>query len=204
MFLAAAAGRLTPVPTTMKTLMFVDDDPNDRLLAETASGMARVSFALKTMESGVEAFRYLSGSGAHADRTVYPLPDLIFLDLKMPEIDGFEVLRWARNRVETRTTPIVIYSASLIPEDIAKAYSLGANRFITKPSSLTVLLDIFRAVDKCLAADPLDDEPLAPFSTPAGVKPGPPRDTEIRDAASDPRRGGSTPPAGSDSGSPGR
>jgi len=149
----------------MKTLLFVDDDPNDRLLAETACERARVSFLLKTMESGVEAFRYLSGSGAYADRAAHPLPELIFLDLKMPEIDGFEVLRWARNRAETRTTPIAIYSASLILEDIAKAYSLGASYFITKPSSLTVLLDIFRAADKCLAADPWNDEALAQFST---------------------------------------
>ena len=153
----------------MKTLLFVDDDPNDRLLAETACERARVSFLLKTMESGVEAFRYLSGSGAYADRAAHPLPELIFLDLKMPEIDGFEVLRWARNRAETRTTPIAIYSASLILEDIAKAYSLGASYFITKPSSLTVLLDIFRAADKCLA-DPWNGEALAQFSTPEAVK----------------------------------
>ena len=158
----------------MKTLLFVDDDPNDRLLAETACGMARVPFALKTMESGGDAFRYLSGSGAYGDRAAHPLPDLIFLDLKMPEIDGFEVLRWARNRADTRATPVAIYTASLIPEDIAKAYSLGANYFITKPSSLTVLLDIFRAVDKCLAADPCSDESLAQFSTPAAAKPSSP------------------------------
>jgi CheY-like chemotaxis protein len=157
------------MPTTMKTLLYVDDDPNDRLLAETACERARVSFLLKTMDSGVDAFRYLSGSGAYADRAAHPLPDLIFLDLKMPEIDGFEVLRWARNRAETRTTPVAIYSASLIPEDIAKAYSLGANYFITKPSSLTVLLEIFRAADKCLA-DSWNGEALAPFSTLEMVK----------------------------------
>jgi len=158
----------------MKMLLYVDDDPNDRLLAETACGMARVSFALKTMESGVDAFRYLSGSGAQADRAVHPLPDLIFLDLKMPEIDGFEVLRWARNRAETRATPIAIYSASLIPEDIAKAHSLGANYFISKPSSLTVLVDIFRAADQCLAIDSWNGEALAQFSILETVKPSSP------------------------------
>src|SRR4029077_3755164 len=100
LFLAGVAGRLRSVrgrPMNMKTLLFVDDDPNDRLLAETACGMARISFALKTIESGVDAFRYLSGSPAYADRAEHPLPDLIFLDLKMPEIDGFDVLRWIRN-----------------------------------------------------------------------------------------------------------
>jgi CheY-like chemotaxis protein len=158
----------------MKTLLFVDDDPNDRLLAETACGMARVSFALKTMESGGDAFRFLSGSGAYADRAAHPLPDLIFLDLKMPEIDGFEVLRWARNRAETRATPVAIYSASLIPEDIAKAHSLGANYFITKPSSLTVLLDIFRAADECMAVDAWNCEALVQFSIMGTVRPSSP------------------------------
>src|SRR5260221_5710375 len=107
----------------MKTLLFVDDDPNDRLLAETACGMARVSFLLKTVESGVDAFRYLSGSSAYADRAVHPLADLIFLGFKIPEMDGFEVLRWARYRGQTSATPVVIYSASLIPEDISQPRS---------------------------------------------------------------------------------
>ena len=155
----------------MKTLLFVDDDPNDRLLAETACEMARVSFRLKTLESGPAAFRYLSGSGEFAERGEHPLPDLIFLDLKMPEIDGFQLLQWVRNHDAVRTTPVAIYSASVIPEDFAKAYALGANYFITKPSSLTVLLDIFRAADRCLAAEQWTNELLRQFSAPKAKPP---------------------------------
>src|SRR6266853_4416157 len=148
----------------MKTLLFVDDDPNDRLLVEIGCGRAQVSFLLKTVESGVEAIRYLSGEGEFADRIEHPLPDLIFLDLKMPEMDGFQVLRWVRSHPATRVTPVVVYSASFIPEDIAKGYSEGANYFITKPSDLTVLIDIFRAADKYITADPRNDDSLAQFS----------------------------------------
>lgn len=148
----------------MKMLLFVDNDPNDRLFAETACEMVHVSFKLKTMESSSDAFRYLSGAGAFADRAAHPLPDLIFLDLKMPEIDGFQLLRWARNRAETRSTPVAMYSASLIPEDIERAYALGADFFIIKPSSLTVLLDIYRGIEQYLATEPRNDEALARFS----------------------------------------
>jgi len=151
----------------MKTLLFVDDDANDRLLVELGCQRAQVSFLLKTVESGVEAISYLSGEGRFADRAAHPLPDLIFLDLKMPEMDGFQVLRWIRSDPATRTTPVVVYSASFIPEDIAQGYSEGANFFITKPSDLMVLIDIFRAADQCLAADPWNDVALARFSEPA-------------------------------------
>jgi CheY-like chemotaxis protein len=148
----------------MKTLLFVDDSPNDRLLVEMGCKRAQVSFLLKTVESGVEAIRYLSGEGRFADRVEHPLPDLIFLDLKMPEIDGFQVLRWIRSHPATRVTPVAVYSASFIPEDIAKGYSDGANYFITKPSDLTVLIDIFRAADKYITTDPRNDDSLAQFS----------------------------------------
>lgn len=148
----------------MKTLLFTDDDPNDRRLVEIACERAGVSFLLRTAEGGVEAIRYLSGEGELADRVEHPLPDLIFLDLKMPEMDGFQVLGWIRSNPETRRTPVVIYSASFIPEDIARGRADGADYFITKPSDLVVLVDIFRAADKCLAAEPWNGDALARFS----------------------------------------
>jgi len=148
----------------MKTLLFVDDSPNDRLLVEMGCKRAQVSFLLKTVESGVEAIRYLSGEGRFADRVEHPLPDMIFLDLKMPEMDGFQVLRWIRSHPATCVTPVAVYSASFIPEDIAKGYSDGANYFITKPSDLTVLIDIFRAADKYITTDPRNDDLLTRFS----------------------------------------
>src|SRR5438876_10659145 len=107
----------------MKTLLCIDDDPNDRLLVEIGCGRAQVSFLLKSVQSGVEAIRYLSGGGEFADRVEHPLPDLIFLDLKMPEMDGFQVLRWIRSHPATRVTPVAVYYASFIPECFAKVYA---------------------------------------------------------------------------------
>jgi CheY-like chemotaxis protein len=148
----------------VKTLLFVDDDPNDRHLVEIACERAKVSFRLRTVESGLDAVRYLSGEGEFADRVEHPLPDLVFLDLKMPEIDGFQVLRWIRSQPAASRIPVVLYTASLIQEDIAKARSDGADYFITKPSDLGLLVDIFRAADKCLAAEPWDGDALTRFS----------------------------------------
>jgi CheY-like chemotaxis protein len=86
-------------------------------------------------------------------------------------MDGFQVLRWIRSHPATRMTPLAVYSASIIPEDIAKGYSDGANYFITKPSDLAVLINILRAADKCLAAEPGNDDALVQFSAPAGERP---------------------------------
>src|SRR5438105_10445813 len=84
----------------MKTLLFVDDEPNDRLLVELGCERAGVSFQLKTVASGVEAIRYLSGEGRFADRVEHPLPDLIFLDLKMPEMRSEEHTSELQSRVD--------------------------------------------------------------------------------------------------------
>ena len=106
---------------TMKTLLYVEDSPDDRFLVERACGMGQVSFLLKTVESGFEAIRYLSGEEEFGDRAENPIPELILLDLQMREADGFEVLRWIRGDPTTRAIPVALYTGSFIAEDIAKA-----------------------------------------------------------------------------------
>ena len=148
------------------TLLLIDDNPNDRLLAEVGCRRAQVSFRLEMVEGGVEAIRYLNGQGTFSDRVEHPFPDLIFLDLKMPEMDGFQVLRWIRSHPATRATPVAVCSASYIPEDIAKSYSLGAEYFIPKPAELGVLVSIFHAADQYLADRERNRDALAHFYSP--------------------------------------
>jgi CheY-like chemotaxis protein len=123
-----------------------------------------VSFQLKTVESGVQAVRYLSGEMEFGDRAVFPFPDLILLDLKMPEMDGFQVLHWIRANPVTRSIPVALYTGSFIPEDIAKGYAEGVSFFITKPPELSTLIEIVRAANECLEANSTNWEPLARFS----------------------------------------
>ena len=148
----------------MKTLLYVDDSPDDRLLVQRACAKARVSFQLKTVDSGIQAIRYLSGELEFGNRAEHPLPDLILLDVKMPEMDGFQVLRWIRANPKTRLIPVALYSGSLIAEDIAKGYAEGANCFISKPPQLSMLTEIVRAANECLAADSTTFKALARFS----------------------------------------
>src|SRR5919108_2615729 len=121
----------------MKTLLYVDDSPDDQLLFQRSCESVGVSFELKLVNSGTEAIRYLSGEMELGDRTRHPLPDLIFLDLKMPEMDGFQVLRWIRANPATRSIPVALYTGSFIAEDIVKGYAEGANPFISKPSRIS-------------------------------------------------------------------
>ena len=151
----------------MKTVLYVDDNPNDLFLVERACRNGRVSFLLKTTNSGTAAIRYLSGDGEFANRTENAFPDLILLDLKMPEMDGFQVLRWIRTNPPTQMIPVALFSASLISGDIAKGYAEGANYFIVKPSALTTLIEIVRAADEFLASDSKNCEALTRFSEPA-------------------------------------
>jgi CheY-like chemotaxis protein len=148
----------------MKTVLYVDDNPNDRFLVERACRNGPVSFLLKTTNSGTAAIRYLSGDGGFANRTENPFPNLILLDLKMPEMDGFQVLRWIRTNPSTQMIPVALFSASLIPGDAAKSYAEGANYFIVKPSALTTLIEIVRAADEFLASDSKTCESLTRFS----------------------------------------
>jgi CheY-like chemotaxis protein len=149
----------------MKTLLYVDDSPDDRFLLRRAWRNGRVGFLLKTLAGGVEAIRYLRGESEFANRAEHPLPDLIFLDLKMFDMDGFEILRWIRANPETRTIAVAMFSGLFIMKDIVKGYAEGADYFIPKPADFETLIEIVRAADKCLAADPINCEALARFAT---------------------------------------
>ena len=83
---------------------------------------------------GVEAVDYLRGAGPYADRTRFPAANLLLLDLQMPRADGFAVLRWRQDHPAFLRVPVIVYSASYLPIDVERAYTLGASSYVVKPT----------------------------------------------------------------------
>jgi CheY-like chemotaxis protein len=99
---------------------------------------------LQHAADGDQAIAYLNGAGAFTDRKEYPFPDLVLLDLKMPRLDGFEVLEWIRSNPLTMSLPVVVLAGSSFRADIRRALELGANSYAAKPGKfeeLQVLID---------------------------------------------------------------
>ena len=143
--------------------MIVEDDADDFALLRLASQKCGTPFNLKHAGDGEEAIAYLEGSGVFADREEHPYPDLVLLDLKMPKLDGFEVLHWIRSNPVTKSLPVVVLAGSSFRADIRRALELGANSYAAKPGKfeeLQVLID--QIADVWLArpgAPPLSSQP---------------------------------------------
>ena len=138
---------MSPEKNTLIILM-ADDDEDDRLLTYEAMAESRVLNQLMFVEDGVELLEYLRGEGKYADRSQYPLPGLILLDLNMPKKDGREALAEIKSDKELRRIPIVILTTSKAEEDMLKGYDLGAASYITKPVTFEALVDLMRALGK--------------------------------------------------------
>ncbi len=130
----------------MKHLLQVEDDPNDVYLLNYALKKAGVTNTVHVVEDGLEAINYLKGVGQYADREAFPLPSLILLDLKLPHVMGLEVLKWIRSQ-PLESVAVIILTASSEEKDVAAAYKLGANAFLTKPSEASKFESIARSIN---------------------------------------------------------
>lgn len=128
---------------TAPTVLYVEDDPDDRLLAEMAQRESGVANPLVFVADGEEAMHYLRRSGNHADRVGLPQPGIILLDLNMPGVDGQETLQMIRADPALRRIPVVILTTSTAATDIAASYDAGANSYIVKPSTFSSFVYLF-------------------------------------------------------------
>lgn len=118
---------------TNMTVLLVDDNEDDLFLTERALKKANVANNIVIARDGIEAIDYLFGTGKHAGRDLRELPVVVLLDLKMPKVDGFEVLRQIRANTATKYLPVVILTASKEDSDKCRGYEGGCNAFVTKP-----------------------------------------------------------------------
>jgi two-component system, response regulator len=115
-----------------RPILLVEDNPDDEALALRAFAKLNISNKVIVARDGVEALDYLFGTGAHASSPP-SLPALVLLDLKLPRIDGLEVLQRIRQNEKTQILPVVILTSSREEQDIVQGYNLGANSYVRKP-----------------------------------------------------------------------
>jgi two-component system response regulator len=113
-------------------ILLVEDNPNDEMLALHAFKRQKISNSVQVVRDGAEALDYVFCTGAYADRRIEN-PQVILLDLKLPKVDGIEVLRQIRGNPRTRAIPVVVLTSSSEERDIVETYKLGVNSYIVKP-----------------------------------------------------------------------
>lgn len=126
------------------TILLVDDNADYVELARRALHKSKIENPLVVAEDGAEALDYLFATGAWTDRDPYDVPALVLLDLKLPKVDGLEVLRRVREDQRTRLIPVVIMTTSSEQQDVLAGYELGANAFIRKPVDFTRLAEVLK------------------------------------------------------------
>lgn len=140
------------------TILLVEDDPNDVLFLKRALSKNGIHNPVSVLSDGEEAIAYLSGGGHYSDRIKYPFPKVIMLDLKMPRRGGLEVLEWLKDHPEFRVIPTIVLTSSKINEDVIKAYGLGANSYMVKPSNFDDLQKMMKTAHDywslCLKPEP--------------------------------------------------
>jgi len=114
-------------------ILLVEDNPDDEALALRALKKNNILNPVIVVRDGAEALDYLFASGSYSNRNVYDTPSVILLDLKLPKIDGIEVLRRLRSDERTRLVPVVVLTTSNEEKDLLASYRLGVNSYVRKP-----------------------------------------------------------------------
>jgi CheY-like chemotaxis protein len=130
------------------TILMAEDDPDDRLLAQEAIREANLNHDIQFVEHGEELLNYLRHTGIFANKSQFPQPRLVLLDLNMPRMDGREALKEIKADPELRRIPIVVLTTSQAEEDIIKTYDLGVSGYITKPAAFDGLIEVMKVIGK--------------------------------------------------------
>jgi two-component system, response regulator len=127
-----------------KVILLVEDNADDEVLTLRALKKNNIRNEVVIARDGSEALDYLFGTGVHADRDLTVMPQIILLDLKLPKVDGFEVLHRVRSNEATKLLPVVILTTSNEDQDRIRGYGLGANSFVRKPVEFDKFIEAVR------------------------------------------------------------
>lgn len=130
-------------------ILLAEDDENDIFLMGRAFDRAGIPNPLFVVRNGQEAVDYLAGTGEYSRRDKYPLPGLMLLDLKMPWMDGFDVLKWLRTHPQFDLLPVVVLTSSKLQADVDKSRQLGVYDYRVKPQGFDDLVRLLDDVRKC-------------------------------------------------------
>lgn len=125
------------------TILLVEDNEDDVFVMKRTLSLAQITNPLQIVMNGQAALDYLSGANEYANRQKYPLPFIVFLDLKLPYVHGFEILAWMKLHPELNSIVVIVLTSSDENKDHEKAYSLGARSYLVKPPTPQSLKDVF-------------------------------------------------------------
>jgi len=149
-------------------ILLVEDDEADIFLLRRAFRNARIANPLIEVRDGQAAIQYLSGEGDYAERTRYPIPFMVLLDLRLPKLSGFEVIAWMRDQPQLANLVVVVLTASDHVPDVTKARDLGANSYLVKPGNFEELVEMVKRIKgRWLLLDRLPESTVSRESTPA-------------------------------------
>jgi CheY-like chemotaxis protein len=130
------------------TVLSVEDNEDDQFLLQRAWRKAMVSVNLQAVGDGEKAIEYLSGLDKYRDRELFPIPDIILLDLKMPRKNGFEVLEWMSRTLPSERPLVAVFTSSQNSADIQRAYELGARWYLMKPVDYPELIKLAQLIGR--------------------------------------------------------
>jgi DNA-binding response OmpR family regulator len=125
-------------------ILYAEDQADDAIIFKMAFKRATLPQSVFIVDDGQAAIDWLGGKDQYGDRSKYPLPDILILDLKMPKKSGFDVLQWVRTEGHFQTLPVIILSSSDEESDVQKAYGLGATTYFVKSASYQDVIQYLR------------------------------------------------------------
>jgi CheY-like chemotaxis protein len=147
------------VPITTNSILLVDDSTDDEYLLKRTLRLSGVANPVILVGDGEEAIAYLKGEAPYADREKHPLPRVVMLDLKLPEMSGFDVLKWIKDQPSLKELLVVVISQHDEVEQIRRAYELGASSFLSKPCRKEDLQDLAQTLSPVESSEGIPPHP---------------------------------------------